>query len=278
VSTRARLPALTAAATATLIALVVLAVRAPGGGLPKPRPHLRITVLDVGQGDSILLEPRRGDPVLVDAGPPDSGVAEQLADRGIDRLAALVETHPQSDHVGGAPAVLDRLEVERLVFARADRSSLGAARAAGAVTIPVAAGDRFRSGRLRLEVLWPPPDRLRVTSGDDPNLLSLVLLARWRRFGILLTGDAEAEVAPVAVGAVDVLKVAHHGSEDAGLDSLLDRARPRLALISVGADNPYGHPAASTLATLAAEGVPTLRTDDEGEIVIEVRRHAWAVR
>ena len=214
-----------------------------GGGLPTPRPPLRITVLDVGQGDSILLEPRRGDPVLVDAGPPDSGVAEQLADRGIDRLAALVETHPQSDHVGGAPAVLDRLEVERLVFARADRSSLGAARAAGAVTIPVAAGDRLRSGLLRLEVIWPPPERLRAASGEDPNLLSLVLLARWRRFEILLTGDAEAEVAPVAMGAVDVLKVAHHGSEDAGLDNLLGRARPRLALISVGADNPYGHPA-----------------------------------
>jgi competence protein ComEC len=87
---------------------------------------------------------------------------------------------------------------------------------------------------------------------------------------MLLTADAEAETTPLDPGPIDVLKVAHHGSDDAGLGALLDRARPRLAVISVGAGNPYGHPTASTLATLAAHGVPVLRTDEDGTIALDV--------
>ena len=81
---------------------------------------------------------------------------------------------------------------------------------------------------------------------------------------MLLTADAEAESMPIDPGPVDVLKVAHHGSEDAGLGALLERTWPRLAVISVGADNSYGHPTGATLATLAAHGVPVLRTDRDG--------------
>jgi competence protein ComEC len=279
VSTRVRRRAAGAVAIAAAIALALPVLPSPEGWTSNPSPPaLRVTALDVGQGDAILLEPRRGDPVLVDAGPPDGDVAALLDERGVDRLAALVETHPQSDHVGGATTVLDRVEVARLVYARRDRASIGRARTTGAATVPVAAGDRLRFGRLRLDVLWPPPERLRATPGPDPNLLSLVLLARWGGFEVLLSGDAEAEAAPVAPGAVDVLKVAHHGSEDEGLDALLDRTRPRVALISVGGGNPYGHPAPATLAELAAHGVRTLRTDLEGSIEIEAGRDGWRVR
>jgi competence protein ComEC len=94
---------------------------------------------------------------------------------------------------------------------------------------------------------------------------------------MLLTADAEAESTPLDPGPIDVLKVAHHGSDDAGLGSLLDRIRPRLAVISVGADNPYGHPTPGTLATLAAHHVPTLRTDLDGTIEIDVRRRSFSV-
>ncbi len=87
---------------------------------------------------------------------------------------------------------------------------------------------------------------------------------------MLLSADAEAESVPIDPGPVDVLKVAHHGSEDAGLDALLDRTVPRLAVISVGAGNPYGHPTTATLATLAAHHVPVLRTDSDGTIVFGV--------
>ena len=78
-------------------------------------------------------------------------------------------------------------------------------------------------------------------------------------------------------GPVDVLKVAHHGSDDAGLDALLDRTAPRLAVISAGADNPYGHPTPGTLATLAEHRIPTLRTDERGEVTIDVTPGGWRV-
>ena len=87
---------------------------------------------------------------------------------------------------------------------------------------------------------------------------------------MLLTADAEAESVPLDPGPIDVLKVAHHGSDDAGLADLLDRTRPRLAVISVGEDNPFGHPTPSTLATLAAHHVRTLRTDLDGTITLDI--------
>jgi competence protein ComEC len=89
---------------------------------------------------------------------------------------------------------------------------------------------------------------------------------------MLLTGDAEAEAVPLDPGPIDVLKVSHHGSDDGGLASLLDRSSPQLALISVGADNPFGHPTPGTLATLAAHQVPVLRTDRDGTVALDVGR------
>jgi competence protein ComEC len=100
--------------------------------------------------------------------------------------------------------------------------------------------------------------------------LSVVLLAHWGRFSMLLTADAEAEAVPLEPGPVDVLKLAHHGSDDAGLAELLDQTRPRLAVVSVGAGNPFGHPTPDTLATLARHGVRTMRTDQAGTVVLEV--------
>jgi competence protein ComEC len=94
---------------------------------------------------------------------------------------------------------------------------------------------------------------------------------------MLLGADAEAESTPLDPGPVDVIKVAHHGSDDAGLGRLLERTAPRLAVVSVGAGNPYGHPTPATLATLAGHGVPTLRTDRDGDVVIDVRGGSFEV-
>ena len=149
------------------------------------------------------------------------------------------------------------MPVRTLVYAVAGHGLLERARAAGAQPRRIAAGGELRSGRLRLDVLWPPPELLSGPhAGEDPNLLALVIVARWGAFSMLLTADAEAESTPIDPGPVDVLKVAHHGSDDAGLDGLLERTLPRLAVISVGDDNTYGHPTAATLATLASHGVP----------------------
>ncbi len=93
----------------------------------------------------------------------------------------------------------------------------------------------------------------------------------------MLTADAEAEAAGYGSGPVDLLKVAHHGSADAGLDSLLARTTPQLAAISVGADNTYGHPSPETLRSIADAEVPLVRTDEAGEILVEVTDDGWSV-
>jgi competence protein ComEC len=188
-----------------------------------------------------------------------------------------VVTHDQSDHAGGIEELLGALPVERLVFARLRRELIATAAAAGAEPRQIVAGQELRSGRLRLRVLWPPPELLGGAPGQDPNQLALVMEARWGDFSMLLMADAEAEAVPLDPGLVDVLKVAHHGSEDAGLGELLEEIRPQLALISVGEGNSYGHPAPSALATLARHRVRILRTDEEGEIEIGVTRRSIIV-
>ena len=262
------------------VAFVVLAATAlvwfvtgTGGGTGHAAPisGLRVSVLDVGQGDSILLQPAGSQPVLVDTGPAGDGIGAELGATGVERLGALVLTHDQSDHDGAEEEVLAAVPVDRVLYSVLGRGALALARTAGAMTARVASGSVIRSGALRLEVIWPPPELLGGgRAAEDPNQLAVVAIARWHDFSMLLTADAEAGSVPLDPGPIDVLKVAHHGSEDAGLADLLDRTRPRLAVISVGDDNPYGHPTPSTLATLASHGVQVMRTDLDGTITIDI--------
>jgi competence protein ComEC len=266
--------------SALAVAAGVWALRPHGSSPPAgPAPGLHVEVLDVGQGDAILLQPRRAPAVLVDGGPPGDELVAKLGDAGVQRLGAAVITHDQSDHAAGVEEALGRgLPIARLVYGRLGPTALEEARADGSRPVQASAGETLCSGALRLEVLWPPPELLVEADPEtDPNLLALVIRARWHDFTMLLTADAEAESVPIDAGPIDVLKVAHHGSDDAGLGALLDRSRPRLAVISVGAGNPYGHPTPGTLATLARHGVPTLRTDEDGTVEIDVRRGSFAV-
>jgi competence protein ComEC len=270
---RARLAAI---AVATVAACAALAFGSPPGAAP-PAPGLRVVVLDVGQGDSILLDPDDGGPVLVDGGPEGDDLRGQLSEEGVDGLAAAIATHDQSDHVGGLDELLySRFPVHRLLYGEPGPDFLRAARAVDVPALRVSEGSEVSSGSLRLEVLWPP-GAAPAQGESDPNQSAVVLLARWHSFSMLLTADAEAEAVPLDPGPVDVLKVAHHGSDDAGLGALLDRTVPRLAVISVGAGNPYGHPTAGTLATLAEHGIPTLRTDQVGDVAIDVSARGWRV-
>lgn len=263
-----------------VLGAICLAVAVPlpsGGGAEAGPPRgLRVEVLDVGQGDAILFRPAGAPAVLIDGGPPGEGLERQLEAAGVESLGAVIATHDQSDHVGGIEELLGAMPVERLVYARLGRELVAQAAAVGARPVRVAAGRELRSGRLRLRVLWPPTELLAETAPlADPNQLALVIEARWRDFTMLLTADAEAESVPIEPGPVDVLKVAHHGSEDTGLGALLDQTRPQLAVISVGSDNPYGHPAPPTLATLEHHRVPTLRTDEDGTVAIDVKRREF---
>jgi competence protein ComEC len=215
--------------------------------------------------------------VLVDGGPHGDDLRSQLSAEGVTALAAVVVTHDQADHVGGVEELLGTLPIHRLLFAARGADVVRQARAAGVRATSIAAGATIESGALRLEALWPPRTLIEGSPPADPNRLAIVLLGRWHRFSILLTADAEAEAVPLDPGAIDVLKIAHHGSDDAGLGALLERTAPRLAVVSVGAENPYGHPTAATLSTLAEHGIPTLRTDRDGDVTIDVSGRGWAV-
>jgi competence protein ComEC len=286
---RWRRPALMASLAVALLAAGALALGPPrrdAAASGAPAAGLRVSVLDVGQGDSILLRPAGSEAVLVDGGPPGDAIAGLLREHGVSSLAAAIVTHGESDHEGGILDLLGAMPVRTLDFGEAGPQLLGAGAAAGARPQRLAEGDELRFGELRLEVLWPPRELLPQrpmdaaeldAAGIDPNHLALVMLAEWRHFSMLLSADAEAETTPIDPGPIDVLKVAHHGSADAGLGGLLDRSVPDLAVISVGADNSYGHPTPETLATLREHRVPVMRTDTAGSVEIEVRPGSWAV-
>jgi competence protein ComEC len=238
-----------------------------------PPKGLRLTVLDVGQGDAILLQVREG-AVLVDQGPPEAEVDDQLRSLGVRRLALLVLTHPQRDHVGGAAEVIEHVKVDRALDPAIPASSpeeqagLAAARERGVPIVQARVGVVFRLGGLRLQLLWPDG---RHPPGVDPNLRATVILATYGEVDALLTADAESPVTlPLRPPRVEILKVAHHGSEDEGLPRLLDLTRPSVAVISCGRDNDYGHPAPTTIAALTgAPGLEVFRTDLDGRVVIE---------
>ncbi len=234
---------------------------------------LRVTFLDVGQGDSTLLETPSAR-VLVDEGPPEADVAGQLARMGIRSLSAMVLTHPQRDHVGGAAAVLRRLRVgvvldpELAATGPDEQEAMTAAHERGVPVRAARAGSDFRASGLVLHVLSPADSGL---PSEDPNLNAVVLIASYGETDVFLTADAESDVtARLPIRAVEILKVAHHGSVDPGLDEELRVLRPRIAVISVGRLNDYGHPRPETLAALAAvPGLAVYRTDEDGRVVVE---------
>jgi competence protein ComEC len=234
---------------------------------------LRVTFLDVGQGDAALIETPSAR-VLVDQGTPEADVAGQLAHMGVRSLSAVVLTHPERDHVGGAADVLRELRVGVVLdpfLATTGPDSEEAIALARERRVPVReirAGAEFKSGGLLLRVLWPRDGGF---PGEDPNLNAVVIVASYGEIDVLLPADAESDVTEdLPLGGVEVLKVAHHGSADPGLADELRTLRPRIAVVSVGRANDYGHPRAETLAALATvPEIAVYRTDRDGRVVVE---------
>jgi competence protein ComEC len=283
-ATRLRPPRAHRAAALVVLAVLIGAgwkLTRPNGQLPPPR-GLRMTFLDVGQGDSTLIQVPEG-AILVDEGPPEANVAGQLHRLGVRRLAVLVLTHPSRDNIGGAEKIVRKLGVG-VVFEPAlpfpNPFGAPALREAAKRRIPIVvtrAGRDFTLGRLRVRVLWP--DGV-ASPADDPNDHATVLLASYGKVDALLPADAESNVTSrLRIPPVEILKVGHHGSADDGLAELLESLRPRVAIVSVGKKNDYGHPRASTMAALGrAPGLAVYRTDEDGRIVLESDGERLSVR
>ncbi|WP_203349482.1 ComEC/Rec2 family competence protein [Streptomyces sp. S-9] len=267
-------------ACALLLALLVVQPRPLTRAVTGwPPPGWRMVMCDVGQGDALVLAAGGNTGVVVDAGPDPLLVDDCLRSLGVTRVPLVILTHFHADHVAGLTGVLRGREVGGIgataLEEPADQVAAvrRAATAAGVPLTRVAAGERRRVGDLTWEVLWPPPGGHPAMEG--PNDASVALLVRTGTLRLLLLGDLEPPAqralarSPAArdLAGVDVLKVAHHGSayQDPGLVRL---TAPRLALISTGEDNTYGHPAPSTLAALRAGGAEVLRTDRDGALAV----------
>ncbi|MEV5434740.1 ComEC/Rec2 family competence protein [Streptomyces sp. NPDC052682] len=244
-----------------------------------PPPGWRLVMCDVGQGDAMVLAAGEGTGVVVDAGPDPTLVDHCLRSLGITRIPLVVLTHFHADHVAGLPGVLRGRAVGAIQTTGfpepADQAEFVRGQAA-ARRVPLrqaVAGEERRTGELSWRVVWPPPRP--VPEPEGPNDASVTLLVRTAGLRLLLLGDLEPPAqralarspAAAELADVDVLKVAHHGSAYQDPD-LIRRVAPRLALISCGADNPYGHPAPSTVAALRAGGATVLRTDRDGALAV----------
>ena len=297
---------LLAAVLATTVAArwgraVALLLVAAGAGValwPLVAPdhgRLRVTFLDVGQGDAILVEVPDGSRALVDGGPGggarfDVGervVAPFLWNRGIGRLDVIAATHADADHSGGLAAVLRGLRVgeiwENGRWGVGHEDTVAALGRSGAPRRVLAAGQRLQLGEAAVTVLSPPTDDAAAAlTGENDH--SLVLRLDWRGIALLLTGDLtvrgeERLLAGRAPLAATVLKVGHHGSRGSTAAPFVEASRPRIAVVSVGARNPFRHPAPEVLDRLAIAGARLYRTDRDGAVIVETDgRRLWVTR
>jgi competence protein ComEC len=261
-----------------------LAAMAVAPALPSATGDVELHVLDVGQGDAILLRTDGGNWVLLDAGPAwrggDAGrstILPYILRRG-GALKAFVLSHPHTDHVGGAASVLTALhprEYWDAAFAGGSEgyiASLAAAKKAGVEWHRVHAGDSLRVDGVTISFL--APDSAWTIGLKDPNLASTIALVRFGMVRFLLVGDAERAEEDWLLEhrhdelQAEVLKVGHHGSSTSSSDAFLAAVHPELAVISVGAGNMYGHPSLDVLHALAGVGAEVLRTDESGTVVI----------
>ena len=272
-------------ARAAIAGVASLAVMAIIPTIPPPRSgEVELHVLDVGQGDAILLRTDAGRWVLFDAGPAwrggDAGrstVLPYILRRG-GSLESFVLSHPHADHVGGAATVLAAMRPHTYwdaAFAGGSDAyslSLAAAKKKGIEWHRVHPGDSVLIDGVSLKFL--APDSAWTVGLKDPNLASTIAVVRYGMVRFLLVGDAERAEEDWLLEwhrdelRADVLKVGHHGSSTSTSDAFLAAVHPDVAVISVGAGNKYGHPSIDVLRALARVGAQVLRTDEAGTVIV----------
>lgn len=260
-----------------------------------PDGKLHIDFLDIGQGDSIYFSTPDGHDGLVDGGPNDKTLRElgkvmPIGDRVIDLMVA---THPDADHIGGLGGVLERYEVKEIWLNGAVHTTqtylkfletVKKEKEQGAVVRVVVRGDRKDFGDTSLQVL-APFESFEGKQPKEQNEGTIVARLSYNDFSLLLTGDLEFDLENRLIANANdiyplqsiVLKVGHHGSAGSTSGNFIDAVKPKTAVISVGKDNRYGHPAKRVLDLLEKYKIQVLKTDYSGTIHIIDDGTTWKV-
>ncbi|MGZ7194217.1 MAG: ComEC/Rec2 family competence protein [Halobacteriota archaeon] len=277
---------------ATVVAAGCVTSISPSGTAPTVNPsveipqarqptgaNLTMTAIDVGQGDSILLTFPHNESMLIDGGKEVEGltVVSYLHSVGITHLNGIVATHPDSDHIGGLITVLDSVQVDHVYDVGLPKSSATYSTFLQLVAqknisyTQSRAGDSIAMDSDTTILIINPPQAKYATEAPD-NDHSIVMKVTYQRVSYLLTGDAESSAEAHMISMYNcsayVLKVGHHGSSSASSATFLRAVMPHIAVISVGANNSYGHPAPQALARLAAVNTTVYRTDTQGTIIV----------
>ena len=247
-----------------------------------------MTFFDVGQGDSALIVSPTGKRVLIDGGPPESGdrLLAALAKHRIDRIDLIVLSHPHADHLGGLKKVVSTLPVKMFLDAGFPTTSpsyaglLSVISSRGVEVKQASAGRQIDIGDGAMLTMLGPPTPWLANTRSDVNANSVLARLTWKDRSALFTGDSEPQTERWLLGLklqgsqslrAELLKVAHHGGRFSSTAPFLQAVGPRIAVISVGAGNDYGHPTPEALGRLAQTGARVLRTDQDGEVTVRSR-------
>ena len=266
--------ALAVASLAALVAAPVFAA-APSAPIAHPDSVLRITFLDVGQADAVLIQAPDGRTALIDAGRGD--IVSLLRRFGVTEIDLLVATHPHADHIGGMAGVIAAFPVRFYMdngephTTQTYRRLLAALDARPEITYLEASPRTLTLGEVEIDVLPLLP-----RGSTEHNDRSVSLLVRFGEFRAFLSGDSEVRqlthlVNRGAVPEATLLKAPHHGSDNGFTWEFLNTARPRVVVISVGRNNGYGHPRPAALRAYEASGATVFRTDRHGHVSVEGR-------
>jgi competence protein ComEC len=250
--------------------------------LPQANP-LRIHYVDVGQGDSILLQLPDGRTMLIDGGDTNTGIVAYLHSVGIQRIDLMIATHPHSDHIGGLVQVLQAFPVTKVVTNGQPTTTtvyehfLDAISASKAAYIELKRGDTFSLSGIDFHCLNPAS-----LTNPDLNENSIVLQFTYGATTFLMMGDSGANIETALLSAnllskVDILKVGHHGSSSGSTPAFLSVIKPAVAIYSAGINNPYGHPAPQTIANLKAAGATVYGTDRNGTVIVSADQNGYTL-
>lgn len=258
---------------------LITIISVPGSG-SFPSTQIKVHYIDVGQADSIYIQLPDHNDILIDGGNVADGslVVNYLKTQGVDDIELMIATHPHEDHIGGLPAVLGAFKVDEIIDSGKTATSnifssySAAARAEGCPWLSDSY-QKFTWGNSAFQILTGNQN------WTDVNDYSVVSRLDCGNIEFLFEGDAEAPVEAVLQGDIsaEILKVGHHGSSSSSSPSFLSRVMPKLAIISVGTGNTYGHPTAATLAKLQSIGATIYRTDLNGNIVVTTDGNTYSV-